>query len=125
MHTPQTAPLISEALLTELANPSYAAQLGEFDADTRALLSTALPEICNELLARRKSTQGRSAATNLALQWEAIAARLEKARATIRQAGPVTHADLTEACKTLQIHSTDPAERTAAAEVLSQLHEAA
>lgn len=125
MRDTEVQPLVSDDLLAELANPDYHQQCGDFDAETRAMLATALPEICSELLRWRKASQGRSAALTLALSWEAIDTRLTNARRTIRAPEPVAASTLKAACETLLRHSTDTAERFAATEVLSQMQEAA
>lgn len=118
-------PLISDHLLTELANPDYARQCGDFDAETRAMLATALPEICNELLRWRQTAANRPFALALALRSEAIVAHLAGARRTIRAPDPIHPRALTAACETLLRHSTDAAERAAASDVLAQMQEAA
>lgn len=125
MRDTEVQPLVSDDLLAELANPDYHQQCGDFDAETRAMLAIALPEICSELLRWRKASQGRSAALTLALSWEAIEIRLTDARRTIRAPDPIHPRTLTAACETLLRHSTDAAERAAASNVLAQMQEAA
>lgn len=125
MRIPETEPLVSDSLLVDLANPDFAAQCGDFDSQTCAMLAVALPEMARELLRWRRTAQGRRPALSLALQWEAIDARLKDARRTIRSPGPISAPDLTAACETLLRHSTDAAERAAASDVLAQMQEAA
>ncbi|TDE34151.1 hypothetical protein [Antarcticimicrobium sediminis] len=118
-------PLVSDNLLAQLADPDFDAQRGEFDAQTRALLAVALPEICSELLGWRQTASNRPFALALALRSEAIEARLDQARHDIRAPEPVHPNTLTAACETLLRHSTDAAERSAAADVLAQIRRAA
>lgn len=125
MRATQDQPLVSDDLLAELANPDFDAQRGEFDAETRAMLATALPEICSELLLWRQTARNRPFVLALALRSEAIEARLDDARRTIRAPEPAHARDLTAACETLLRHSTDAAERTTASDVLAQMQEAA
>ncbi len=114
-------PLVSDDLLAELANPDFNAQRGEFDAETRAMLATALPEICRELLRWRQAAADQPAALALALRSEAIEAKLDNARRTIRAPDPVPRRTLIAACKTLLRHSTNATERNAASDVLTQM----
>lgn len=125
MRDTKAQPLVSNDLLAELANPDFDAQRGEFDAVTRAMLATALPEICSELLRWRQAAANRPFALALALRSEAIEARLTDARRAIRAPDPICPRALTAACETLLRHSTDAAERAAASHMLAQMQEAA
>lgn len=125
MRDTEVQPLVSDVLLAELANPDYHAQCGDYDAETRALLATALPEICSELLRWRQTAANRPFALALALRSEAIETRLTDARRAIRAPDPIHPRALTAACETLLRHSTDAAERAAASDVLAQMLEAA
>jgi hypothetical protein len=125
MRDTEVQPLVSDDLLAELANPNENRQCGDFDAETRALLAMALPEICSELLRWRQAAANQPFALALALRSEAIEARLTDARRAIR-ATDLTHPRaLTAACETLLRHSTDATERAAASDVLAQMQEAA
>jgi len=125
MRDTEVQPLVSDDLLAELANPNYHQQCGDFDAETRALLAVALPEICSELLRWRQTAANRPFALARPLRSEAIEARLTDARRAIRAPEPIHPRALTAACETLLHHSTDAAERTAASDVLAQMQEAA
>ena len=125
MRATNDQPLVSDDLLADLANPDYAQQCGEYDAQTCALLSAALPEIARELLRWRQAAANRPFALALALRSEAIETRLTEARRTIRAPDPIRPRALTAACETLLRHSTDAAERAAASDVLAQMQEAA
>ncbi|WP_054462447.1 hypothetical protein [Phaeobacter sp. 11ANDIMAR09] len=125
MRDTEVQPLVSDDLLAELANPDYHQQCGEFDAETRAMLATALPEICSELLRWRQTAANRPFALALALRSEAIENRLTDARRAIRAPDPIHPRDLAAACETLLRHSTDASERAAASDVLAQMQEAA
>jgi len=125
MLAPQHPPLVSDALLAELAEPDYDQQRGEYSAETRALLASALPEICAELLECRRAVRDRPFALSLALRSEAITARLNNARVTIRAPGPILPGILRDACETLIRHSSDAFERQAATDVLAQIREVA
>ena len=125
MRATEDQPLVSDDLLTQLANPDFDAQRGEFDAETRALLAAALPEICRELLGWRQTARNRPFALALALRSEAIEARVDQARRDIRAPEPIHPHTLTAACETLLRHSTDATERAAAADVLAQMRRAA
>lgn len=118
-------PLVSNDLLAELASPDFNALRGEFDAKARALLATALPEICGELLRWREAAEERPNALAMALRSQAVNTRLDAARSAIRSASWTSESALAEACETLLRHSTDTAERAAAADVLTQMREAA
>lgn len=125
MRKTEVQPLISDDLLTELANPDDARQRGDFDTETRALLAMALPEMARELLRWRQTAANRPFALALALRSEAIENNLAEARRTIRAPDPIPAGHLRAACETLLRHSTDAAERAAASDVLAQLKEAA
>lgn len=125
MRDTEVQPLVSDDLLAELANPNYHQQCGEFDAETRAMLATALPEICRELLRWRQVAANRPFALALALRSEAIENRLTDARRAIRAPDPIHPRALIAACETLLRHSTEAAERAAASDVLAQMQEAA
>lgn len=125
MRDTEVQPLVSDDLLAELANPNYHQQCGDFDAETRAMLATALPEICSELLRWRQTAANHPFALALALRSEAIENRLTEARRAIRAPDPIHPRALTAACETLLRHSTDAAERAAASDVLAQMQEAA
>lgn len=120
-----TDPLISDTLLHTLANPVGNAVLGEWDAETRAMLATAIPEMAVELLRLRNQVRRQSGA--LILKRAPIAAdmALSMARQTIRAPGPVGQKAMTAACETLLLHATNAAERHAAADVLAQMQRAA
>ncbi len=120
-----TISIVSDALLAEWAALDGPAQCGEFDAQATALLTTALPEICSELLCWRRAAQGRQPAEMLALSWEAIGARLYDARRTVRAPDPIAPEVLKQACDVLLRYSTDAAERSAASDLLAQMQEAA
>ncbi|MBT2130096.1 hypothetical protein [Aliiroseovarius lamellibrachiae] len=113
-------PLISNDLLTELANPNYDATRGEFNTETRALLATALPEMCRELLAHR---QAQDHALEQSFRNQAND-QLRKARATLLGDGKSNFAIFT-ACNTILEHSQDATERNAATDVLAQITRAA
>lgn len=125
MRDTEVQPLVSDDLLAELANPDYHQQCGEFDAETRAMLAVALPEICSELLRWRQTAANRPFALALALRSAAIEARLTDARRAISAIDPIPPHTLTTACETLLRHSTDAAERAAASDVLAQMQVAA
>ncbi|WP_320178101.1 hypothetical protein [Roseovarius pacificus] len=129
MHTPAIpatdVQIVSDDTLRLLARHDPQRALGELDAEDQAILCMTLGDICDELLRWRKAARTRPSALALALRSEAIATRLENARRTIRAPGPLDQATLRAACETLLRHSTDPAERTAATEVLAQMQEAA
>lgn len=125
MRDTDVQPLVSDDLLAELANPDYQQQCGDFDAQTRAMLATALPEICSELLRWRQTAANRPFALALTLRSEAIKNRLANARRDIRAVDPIHSRTLTAACETLLRHSTDTAERIAASDVLEQMQEVA
>ncbi|WOI34744.1 hypothetical protein R1T40_08470 [Tritonibacter scottomollicae] len=121
----EVQPLVGDDLLAELASPDYHQQCGEFDAETRAMLAVALPEICSELLRWRQTAANRPFALALALRSAAIEARLTDARRAIRAPDPIHPRALTAACETLLRHSADAAERAAASDALAQMQEAA
>ncbi len=125
MQATQDQPFVRDDLLAKLANPAYSQLCGDFDAETRAMLATALPEICIELLRWRDAAAHRPFALALALRSESVEARLTDARRAIRAPEPIHQRALTAACETLLRHSTDDAERTAASDVLAQMREAA
>lgn len=128
MHNQATRhpPLISDAMLRAMAAPDYAASTGEFDAETRASLAIALPEMARELLGyRAHGAKVVTLAIPHAAPDAAAAQSLSRARAVVSSAHPVACTKLTAACRTIMALSTDPIERTAAAEVLADLGEAA
>lgn len=123
MRATQDQPLVSDDLLAELTHPDFDAQRGEFDAETRAMLATALPEICRELLTFRRTARNKQA-EKFKAQRQMSRRRLETARRKIRASDPIPTHTLAAACKTLLKYSTDSTERAAASDVLAQLQEA-
>ncbi len=121
----EVQPLVSDELLAELADPDYPQQCGDFDAETRAMLATALPEICSELLRWRQTAANRPFELSLALRSEAILKQLGEARAILRGPKVISEAELTAACETILRHSCNPAECDAASDVLAQMRGAA
>lgn len=80
MRATQNEPLVSDELLTELANPTYRQQSGDFDVETCALLATALPEICTELLFWRQMAASKPAALPITLRSPSIEEPLSEVR---------------------------------------------
>jgi len=115
---------ISDNILTKLAALDYDAARGEFSAEARATLATALPEICAELLRWRQAAANTPYSLALALRSAAIEADVTKARQTIRAQSPLPD-DLINACETLLRHSSNAPERAAAEFVLAETQEAA
>ncbi|AVO36616.2 hypothetical protein [Pukyongiella litopenaei] len=109
---------VSDDLLARLAGGGAHVELADG-------MPALLPAICAELLQWRQTARSRPSALSLALRSEAIAARLDRARRTIRAPEPVSAHDLAEACETLLRHSPHADERTAAADVLAQMKVAA
>mgnify|MGYP003149098237 FL=1 len=68
MRATENQPLVSDELLTELADPTYQQQCGDFDVETCALLAAALPEICTELLLWRQMAASKPVALPMALR---------------------------------------------------------
>lgn len=127
MNTPvtPTESIVGDQLLTDLATQRPGEERGEFSDTRRAILAMALPDIAAELLAWRRAARNRPFALSLALRSDAIAARLDDARRTIRAPDPIFPRDLRDACETLVRHSSNPFERQAASEVLAQIKEVA
>ncbi|NIZ09287.1 hypothetical protein HCZ97_07570 [Pseudooceanicola sp. HF7] len=123
MHAHLSPPLIRDGLLAHLAAPDPDAQQGDFDAETRALLAVALPEICLELLQWRDAARTRPAALAMALRSQALEDQLTAARQAIQLATPHDASALASACDTLQRLSPFPDERDAAAQVLVELRQ--
>ncbi len=125
MRATENQPLVSDELLTELANPTYRQQCGDFDVETRALLAAALPEISNELLLWRQMAASKPAALAMALRSDSIESRLSDARRVVSTTGAIDPGALGVACQSLMRHSIDVDERAAAAAVLAEMQEAA
>ena len=121
-------PLISDDLLREFSELTGDAALGEFGAETRAILSVALPEICLELLRRRAADRAprirevidfrtghpiRETAAVVVAPIDEIAA----ARAALR-APDTAPADLRTAARTLRALSPHPDDQMTATRIL-------
>lgn len=125
MRATENQPLVSDELLTELANPTYRQQCGDFDVETCALLAAALPEICTELLLWRQMAASKPAALAMALRSDSIESRLSDARRVVITTGAIDPGALGVACQSLMRHSIDADERAAASAVLAEMREAA
>lgn len=125
MRATENQPLVSDELLTELANPTYRQQCGDFDVETCALLAAALPEICTELLLWRQMAASKPAALAMALRSDSIESRLSDARRVVSTTGAIDPGALGVACQSLMRHSIDVDERVAASAVLAEMQEAA
>ncbi|MFW2541509.1 hypothetical protein ACN2XU_02625 [Primorskyibacter sp. 2E107] len=99
---------VSDEFLQDLSDTT------EIDEHIAAQLAMVLPDICDELLNRRRGDR-------LALSWQATQDRIAAARATLRASDPIPTRDMRDACETLLRHSTHADERAAAADVLSQM----
>ena len=129
MQNKANTPLITDQLLAELAAPNAQASVGEWDAQTRALLAVAIPEMAAELQKRRLVDAIKS---ERVAEFSAIRSRqrrdetniqsLNRARKIVRAAPPIHPHTLTIACRTILQLSTDAAERRAAADILSQMN---
>ncbi|QBR35731.1 hypothetical protein ETW23_05830 [Leisingera sp. NJS201] len=111
-----TSPTISDELLKRLANPTAQEQLGEFDEVSCAMLAVALPEICSELLKRRRNDE----ASRESLQATAREAALKRSRNIMRTPAPHTPRTVVRACETVMRLSTNAAERATASDVMAQ-----
>lgn len=111
-------PLITSQLLAELAAPDTQASMGEWDAETRAMLAVAIPEIAAELLQHR-------ATLRRAIHPQAAQQSTERARAIIRAPDPIPPRTLMAACQTLLMHSRDAAELSAARDIIADMEAAA
>ena len=118
VNTNPNTPFISTALLTELATPNNQAITGDWDAETRALLAAAVPEMAAELLTRRASTC-------IAIHPQAAAQSAERARILMQSKDPIHPTALAAACQSLMMNSDDAEERAAAQQVLSEMDAAA
>lgn len=118
MQTKANTPLITDQLLAELAAPDAQASMGEWDAETRALLAVAVPEMASELLQRRQGLC-------IAIRPEAAQQSVDRARAIIRAPDPIALRDLMAACQTLLMHSRDATERSAARDIIAEMEAAA
>jgi hypothetical protein len=118
MNTNPNTPFISTRLLTELATPNNQAITGNWDAETRALLAAAVPEMAAELLTRRANTC-------IAIHPQAAAQSAERARILMRSKNPIHPMTLAAACQSLMMNSDDAEERAAAQQVLSEMDAAA
>lgn len=105
------APLISDTLLAQLANPSDCEQRGEYGDATRAMLAIAVPEMAQELQARRRA--------------QAIEDRVQAALKIIHGAGPVATTTMATACETILDHCRLAHHRDAARAILNALKAAA
>lgn len=116
-----TEHLVSDGLLRHLANPNYHDACGDFDEDTRAMLSTAVPEMAAELLRHREAASAQTGALMLAYSPEHSARKLREARAVLHAPGPVSNRDLAMACVAIKAHTKNAAEFAAAQDVLHQI----
>lgn len=118
MQTKATTPLITDQLLAEFAAPDAQAIMGEWDEETRALLSAAIPEMAAELLMRRQTLC-------IAIHPGAAQQSVERARKLLRSPDPIHPRALVAACQALAHHSPDAEERAAAQQALSEMETAA
>lgn len=118
-------PLLTDALLAELAAPNAQASLGEWDDKTRALLAVAVPELAANELKRRAADRGAHRRHTKNVQSHVAAQSLRRARALVRAPDPIAPRDLIAACRTLLMLSRDAAERAAAQDIITEMETAA
>ncbi|KIC42217.1 hypothetical protein RA27_02155 [Ruegeria sp. ANG-R] len=109
-------PLISDNLLREFSTPKPNWTTGDFTEGERAMLATALPEICRELLKAREV----SAARRQHNEAGKSGARIARARHILKSTG-FSQKRVRIACQTLLELSSCPNDRLAAHQVLKQM----
>ncbi len=121
LQTRDFSPVVEDGILTALAALDSTALDGEFDAETQALLVTALPDICAELITWRTTARSQPATLAMALRSQLVADKIDRARLVVLSVSRTSAAELATACDTLRRYSPDPEERDAAAVVLAQI----